>query len=167
MIKPSQQFDDYTTLHSNFAEYYVVINKYIMELYSMPRKFIVETGPVLDRFLREHTVPDVPKSSDNSSMSVLQFISHLDDFTIDTVKLFTEHKTHIAACAGYLKRVTELQTIYGDDETAQYIHESISLTPELVSLHNGLVAIKAKADAMIMRLKKLELKWDGIKIVLE
>jgi hypothetical protein len=167
MNKPSQQFEYYSSLHNDFTEYYTVINRYIMELYSLPRKFIVETGPVLDRFLREHTIPGVPKSTDDSSMTVLQFISHLDDFTMDTIRLFTEHKTHVAACSDYLKKVTRLQASCGEDETEQYMLESINLTPELFNLHKGLIDIKAKADAMIMRLKKLEMKWDGIRIVIE
>lgn len=166
MNNPTHQFDHYSKLHNEFAEYYTVINKYIIELYALPRKFIVQTGPVLDRFLREHTVPGSPRDANNSSMSVLQFIGHLDDFTIDAIKLFTEHKAHVTACAEYLKKVTQLQQSYGEDETAQYMHESVGLTPELFNLHQGLIDIKAKADTMIMRLKKLEMKWDGIRITL-
>lgn len=113
----------------------------------------METGPVLDKFIREHAVPGAPKASHRHSVAVFEFIAHLDDFTTETVKVFKEHMMHVEACKGYLKKVAEME------ESRTTNDDYIRLTPVVLKLHHGLAEIKENADAMISRLEKLQLRW--------
>ncbi|MDB5284473.1 MAG: hypothetical protein JWO06_3548 [Bacteroidota bacterium] len=157
------RYEDYTALHNDFSEAYQVVNKYVLDLYIMPRKFIEETGPALDRFIREYSIPGTPRTHDLSTKSILEFISQVDAFTLDTVNLFNEHKGHVDGCALYMKKVKELERKHDAASMAECADEFLELAPDLLDLHSKLNRIKVQADVMVNRLAKLELRWVRIK----
>ena len=149
----------YKALHDVFTVDYHQINEYILDLYNRPMQFIEETGPPLDRFLREYTLPGAPRPADMPTGAILEFIGQIDEFTGQTVSLFDEHKAHVDECAKYMQKVSVLK-----NNTKSISQEEVEgLTPQLISVHEGLKRIKEKADYMTGKLEKLESRWAFMK----
>jgi hypothetical protein len=161
------RFEYYSNLHNTFNETYASVNLYVMGLYALPRKFIMETGPVLDRFLKEYTVPGAPKNSELSKKAVLEFIGRVDVFTVETIQLFEEHKNHVHNCREYMHKVAQIQGGLAGTTIAERVISYVELTPELLKLHNGILSIQEKAKLMVIRLEKLELGWRRIRTAVE
>ena len=157
------KYEDYSTLHNDFSEDYQEINKYVLGLYAYPKKIIDETAPALDRFIREYSVPGTPRSHDLSTKAIFEFISQVDVFTAETVELFNEHKLHVNCCAAYMKKVVEIEQKQDTNLDAECADDYIKLVPYVLNLRNQLTRLKRKADNMIARLTKLELRWVRIK----
>jgi len=155
----------YNALHDVFTVDYHEINQYVLELYSRPKQFINETGPTLDRFLREYTLPGAPRPADLPTGVILDFIGQIDEFTTETTVLFEEHKTHVGQCARYMEKVTTMknETNYNMEKITP---EMTDITSELVYVHEGLKRIKEKADCMAEKLEKLENRWATMKEVI-
>ena len=152
----------YSALHDVFSADYHVINQYVLDIYMRPKQFIDETGPSLDRFLREYTIPGAPRPAEVPTHTVLEFISQIDEFTAQTTGLFDEHKVHVDMCADYMKKVTLLRE-RSEVMEEEVLPEFTDLTPELLKVHQGLKTIKDKADSMAERLEHLQQRWAGIK----
>ena len=152
----------YNALHDVFTVDYHEINQYILDLYNRPKLFIDETGPPLDRFLREYTLPGAPRPADMPTGVILYFIGQIDEFTAQTAGLFDEHKAHVDECAKYMQKVSRLKkTTKSNFVDTQ--PELSGLTTELINVHEGLKRIKEKADQMAERLQKLEGRWADMK----
>jgi hypothetical protein len=163
----TSRFQYFNQLHSYFSQAYPAVNHYIIDLYALPRNFIMETGPVLDNFIRDYSVPHTPGVGDLSGRAVLEFISEVDKFTRETMVLFEEHKTHVDQCDTYMKKVTQLEQRQQEVGVTKCMPEYIELTPDLIKLNNSLTEIKVKADEMMKRLAGLELRWTGLKPVIQ
>lgn len=163
-MKPSQHDQHYyNALHDVFSVDYHDINQYVLELYSRPKQFIAETGPPLERFLREYTLPGAPGKREIPACSVLDFIGQIDEFTSETVGLFDEHKAYVDQCDRYLQKVTLLRAGQSEGVSDRAEPEFAELTPELLSVHQGLKKIKEKADSMAEKLERLQTRWTTIK----
>jgi len=156
-------YEYYSALHDIFSADYHEINGYVLELYLRPKQFIEETGPPLDRFLREYTMPGVPRLTEVPTTAVLDFISQINEFTTQTTGLFDEHKAYVDMCDKYLQKVSGLRE--KSEVVAEYevIPDYTELTPELIKVHEGLKKIKEKADSMAERLENLQARWAGMK----
>ena len=148
----------FNALHGVFAVDYHDVNQYLLELYVRPKQFIDETGPVLDRFLREYTIPGLPRETAVPTRAVLEFIGQMDEFSSQTTGLFDEHKAYVEECSKYMEKAGSL-----DSNKDEVIIDYLSLTPELIKVHQGLIKIKEKADYMTERLEHLQNRWSGIK----
>ncbi len=155
-------FEYYKALHAEFNEMCPVANQYVIELYARPRKFILETGPMLDRFIREQSMPGTPGSRGFPADHVMDFIGLVDDFTLETIALFNEHKSHVDDCKNYMEKTRKLDINFAHLDYAENDYRRLTL--EVLELHNGLIKIKDRADEMIKRLNALEERWDNIKL---
>ena len=153
----------YNALHDIFSADYHDINQYLLQLYHRPKQFIAETGAPLDRFLREYTLPGAPRSTEVPTSAILEFIGQIDEFANSTVGLFDEHKAHVDQCAQYLLKVSQLKSVEMHGPTSQVAADLTDLTPELITVHEGVRKIKQKADSMKERLDKLENRWTTVK----
>jgi phage gp36-like protein len=160
------QYEYYRCVQHDFNEAYRAINKYVTELYMLPKKFVDNTGPALDRYIKNYYFPEnsVSDNSNNSFSTVVDFINQLDDFTQGTIELFTEHKMHSDRSKAYMQRVSQLKEKNYGKIVSEYAVDYIELTPELTSLHKDLGKLKARADEMVNRLEKLELRWESIRV---
>lgn len=158
-----QSWHYYNALHDIFSVDYHEINQYILDLYNRPKQFIEETGPPLDRFLREYTLPGAPRSAGVSTGAILEFIGQIDEFSCQTAGLFNEHKAHVDQCTKYMQKASQLKTIEKHGPANRVVSELTDLTPELISVHEGLKQIKQKADSMAEKLEKLEARWGDVK----
>ena len=153
----------YNALHDVFSVDYHEINQYVLDLYTRPKQFIAETGPPLDRFLREYTLPGAPRSVEVPTGAVLEFIGQIDEFTTQTVVLFDEHKAYVDQCARYMQKASGLRNSGSDIAADEVLPRLTELTPELISVHEGLKKIKEKADSMAEILARLQARWRFMK----
>lgn len=141
-----------------------MINRYVTDLYLLPKKFVENTGPVLDRYIKEYSFPQTGTRDNTSYNAVLEFIDQLDEFTEGTIELFNEHKIHSDKSKAYQRKVSELNEKCSGRIISEYAIDYIELTPELKELHGGLKRIKQRADNMVEKLEKLELRWESIRV---
>ena len=158
-----RDYRQYSQMHDVFSADYYEINQYVLEIYNRPKQFIEETSAPLDRFLREYTLPGVPRKAEVPTHAVLDFISAVDDFTNQTVGLFNEHKAHVDMCSNYMQKVSLLKEIEQGKHDEEVKLNYLELAPELVQVHEGLKKIKVKADSMAERLDTLQNRWAGMK----
>ena len=153
----------YSALHDIFSADYKEINQYVLEVYTRPKQFIDETSAPLDRFLREYSLPGAPRPKEVPTNVVLDFIGQIDEFTSQTTSLFNEHKEHIDVCTKYMKKVEVLKDIEKGKLVEEVLMNYTELTPELLTVHDGLKKIKEKADSMAERLENLQNRWADMK----
>jgi hypothetical protein len=162
-----RDFRHYSVMHDMFSADYREVNKYVLELYNRPKQFMDETSAPLSRFLREYTIPGMPRQAEVPTRTVLDFISQIDDFAAETVGLFDEHKNHVTMCDQYMKKVALLKESEQSAVEEELRLNFMELAPELVHIQQDLKKIKLKADTMLQRLQNLQNRWDGMKEVLK
>jgi hypothetical protein len=163
MTSTGSRFEYFNTLHNNFSSLYPSVNHRVINLYSRPRNFIMETGPVIDQFLKTYAIPGQPCSQDMQRRDMLQFINQMDDFTNATMYLFELHKVHVARCSIYMDTIANLDAGNNGRLTERKMDAYISLTPQLIELHNGLRELSARAENMKGRLQTLQLRWNDLR----
>ena len=156
------QYEHFRTAQRDFNEAHKLIDRYVKDLYVLPKKFVETTGTALDRYIREYTFPEGSSKNTTSFEAVLEFIDQLDDFTENTVDLLNQHKEHDTRSKAYLKKIEELNQRTNGKVISEFAIDFIELTPELTDLHKGLKQIKTQADAMVDKLERLELRWDKL-----
>lgn len=157
------QYEYFRCIHSDFNTAYKMVNEYVSELYVLPKKLIDNTSPVLNRFISDYNFMPGP-AANASYETVLEFIHQMDEFAEETQLLFVEHKQHNDRSRVYLKKINELNEKNSGRMVSEYAFDYIDLTPELTELHEGLKRIKVKADKMVDKLEKLELRWNTVKV---
>ena len=75
------QYEYYRCVEHDFNEAYKLVNSYVSDLYVLPKKFVEDTGPALDRYIKEYSFADEGKRNTTPFETVLDFINQLDDFT--------------------------------------------------------------------------------------
>ena len=156
------QYEYFRCINHDFNNAYKMVNDYVAELYVLPKRLIDNTAPVLNKFISDYTF-----STDGNNIQfeiVLEFIHQLDEFTAETQTLYKEHKGHTDKSKTFLKKLSELNQKCSGRIVSEYAMEYIDLTPELTELHEGLKRIKCKADKMVEKLEKLELRWKTIRV---
>jgi len=156
MTQQEKAYEQYCNLHRQFMDEYKVISVHVAELYQMPKKFIEENAAAMDRYMAESSVPGSPDSSDGSVRGVKDFIYRIEDFKLQIMGLFFEHRALIEKCSVYMHKVQQLKFTRFNAETEQ---KFIELIPELTSLRFGLKCIEEKAGGMVGRLENVEGKW--------
>lgn len=166
MKKASTPPDSFRKMTLNFYEAYQLVNEYIVELYRLPRKFVEEAEPAMERYMKEYGIPGSPRRNVLSYPEVAAFIDQLDDLTIEVLLLFKQHKSHFGKSAVYMKKVTMKEPVTENSTVAARVSKR-ELINELDMLNVGLMDIKVKADEMISKMEKLELKWFRLKKMLQ
>ena len=164
MMTLEGQYEYYRCIQHDFNEAYKLVNRYVADLYVLPKKLVENTGPALDRYIRDYSFPEKEGKSTTPYVVVLDFIEQLDEFTEGTVGLFKEHKTHSDRSKDFLKKVEELNQKCMGRMVSEYAVDYIELTPELKELQSGLKKIKERADTLVERLENLELRWENVRL---
>lgn len=152
------KYEYYRCMQHDFNEAYKLVNNYVSDLYNLPKSFVDSTGPVLDRYIREYSFAE-PRHESTSFENVMEFIEQLDDFTEKTLELYKQHKIHSDKSKKYLNKVADLNENNCGKIVSEYAVEFVELTPELTKLSHELKQIKERADEMVSKLEKLELRW--------
>lgn len=162
MTTTASRYEYFTVLHNNFKNLYPTVNHRVLNLYNGPKKFILETSPAIDRFLKSYAIPGQPGSMDIQRREMLDFIRQVDQFTRLTVYLFNLHKVHVDRCRDYLEAVSELDALNKGRTGGGKFELYISLTPQLVELHSGLRELNARAEVMDQGLDELKKLWQSL-----
>ena len=159
MTQQENTYDQYCKLHRQFFDEYKVISEHVAQLYQMPKRFIEENASAMDRYMAESSMPGLPADSDGSVRSVKEFIYRIEDFKLQIMGLFFEHRMLIEKCSTYMKKVQELRFAKFNPEIEK---QFIDLIPELTALRFGLKCIQEKATGMAGRLETVEGSWSRI-----
>lgn len=157
------QYEYYRCVQHDFTEASKMVNSYVRDLYVLPKKFVENTGPALDKYIKDYSFAEGSRKSTTSYDAVLDFIDQLDDFTENTQTLYNEHKIHAYKSKVYLQKVESINERTTGKIVSEYAIDFIELTPELKELHASLKKIKSQADQMVDKLEQLELRWDSLR----
>jgi uncharacterized protein YlzI (FlbEa/FlbD family) len=158
------QYEYYRCMQHDFNEAYKLVNRYVADIYMLPKKFVEDTGPTLDNYIKGYSFPAEGDRGNSSFQNVVDFIEQLDEFSENTLKLYNEHKMHADRSKSYLRRIEELNQKNSGKIVSEFAIDYIELTPELTQLHKGLKQIKEKADEMVDKLERLELRWERLRV---
>ncbi len=158
-MQPERPYEHYCNLHREFLDEYRTISARVAALYQMPKKFIEENAIAMDRYMSESSMPGSPDSSGDSVRSVRDFIYRIEDFKLQIMSVFFEHRSLIEKCMAYMKKVQDLKA---NPETAGTEEQYVALIPELASLRFALKCVEEKAGGMIGQLESIEGKWNNI-----
>ena len=157
------QYEYFRCVHHDFNKAYKMVNQYVSELYLLPKKLMDNTAEELNRYISDYKFRKGEKTNDGSYKTIVDFINQMDEFTEETQELYFIHKKHSDKSRMYLKKVEELNEKSEGKIISEYAVEYIGLTNELTQLHESLKKIKSKADEMVDKLERLELRWVNIR----
>ncbi len=156
------KYEYYRCMQHDFNEAYKLVNKYVNDLYVLPKNFVDTTGPILDKYIKEYNANTIGPNLTPMD-TVVEFIDQLDEFTEKTLALFEQHKKHADRSKAYLHKVADLKDKCIGKIVSEYAVDFIELTPELTKLNDELRNIKKRADEMVDRLENLELRWENLR----
>lgn len=159
MIQPEKPYQQYCNLHQEFINEYKTVSVRIAELYKSPKRFIEDNASDMDRFMAESMIPGSPSDMNPGLAGVREFISRIEDFKLQVMGLFFEHRMLIEKCTEYMQKVQ----LFKAEADANYMEEQlVALIPELNALRFKLKCIEEKAGGMMSRLESVESKWNAI-----
>lgn len=159
MIQPEKPYQHYSNLHKQFIDEYKTISLRVSELYKAPKQFIEENAMEMDRFMAESSIPGAPAPNNGATINIREFIYRIEDFKLQMMGLFFEHRALIEKCTAYMQKVHQLRSMGAETDVENKLVEFI---PELTSLRFGLKCIEEKAAGMQSRLESIEGKWNII-----
>src|SRR5690554_6802618 len=106
-IKPTYQ--NYLALHNGFNEEHRQISKQITDLYQLPKDFMEENERAIHDCLSTRKPNDAPHHAESSYNGTRDFLFIVEDFKLQTMELFFEHRVHIDKCTIYVMKVAELK----------------------------------------------------------
>jgi hypothetical protein len=154
-----QQLDTYQrylNLHQDFNQEHKIISKRITDMYQLPKRFMEQNEKAIQKCFSEKAQDGVPHHAELSPSSVRDFLFVVEDFKLQTMELFFEHRVHIDKCTSYIMKVSELQAKYEGEE------EFVKLVPQLDDLRTGLKDLLTKAEVMVVNLDQIEKRWERI-----
>lgn len=158
MIKQEKPYEQFNQLHHQFIDEYKTVSTHVTQLYQLPKQFIEQNAMEMDEYMNQSSIPGPPDSVDSSAIAVKEFIYRIEDFKLQIMSLFFEHRSLIEKCTVYMKKTHEMKANFAPDEKFS------DLIPELTALRFGLKCIEEKAGSMAASLKNIESKWNNIKI---
>jgi hypothetical protein len=162
-LPPENHCDNLQSARGNLDEVCENVSRHFEEIYPLPKKFIEQTAPAVDKYLREFSNPSTHNGNYFVFQAIMGFMQQFDDFALMTNKLFTDYKTNLDEYKAYNLRLSGLNKKNEDamsNESAQKFEE---LTPELMELSNRMKAVKERSEEMVKRLEKIETRWNKIK----
>lgn len=156
-------YNQYLSLHQTFNEEHRTISRQITDLYLLPKKFMEENEKAIQLCLKNRKQETVPHHAELSPFGIRDFLFTVEDFKLQTMELFFEHRLHIDKCTVYVLKVTELQDKFRSKNTPEYEEEFVKLIPQVEELRAGLNNLLVKAKQMAKQLEVIQLRWNKIK----
>jgi hypothetical protein len=157
MLQPKDSYKNYLSLHNEFSEEHRILNKEIIELYVLPKIFIEENESAIRTFVENNSQVDIPGTAELSFRGIRDFLYKVENFKLQTMELFFEHKAYIDSCSEYVKSVAESRQ---GESSKNYME----LIPKVNELRSQLKNLHERAITMAIRLEKIESRWANIRI---
>ena len=158
-------YSNYLQLQQSFNEDYKCINKQILALYQLPKKFIEQNEKNIKEFVKQKSQQNIPHHVELSVCGLRDFAFELEDFKLQTMQLFFEHRGYIDRCTAHMMKLSELKQKSGSFDSSECTVDYLELIPELNGMSIGLKDIWLKARSMAVRLQKIKIRWERIKQV--
>jgi hypothetical protein len=155
-------YQNYLSLHQDFNEEHKSISRQITELYQLPKKFMEENEKAIQTCVAERHPDGTPHHVELSPIGIRDFLFIVEDFKLQTMELFFEHRVHIDKCTVYVMKVNELKAKGKAVDFSETQEEYVQLIPQLEELRSGLNRLLEKAIAMGSRLEAIEARWNKI-----
>jgi hypothetical protein len=161
MQQPTGTYQNYLTLHQDFNEEHRSISRQITDLYQLPKKFMEQNEKAIQQRISESSVDGAPHHVELSPIGIRDFLFIVEDFKLQTMELFFEHRVHIDKCTLYVMKVNELKAknIGSESESRD---QYVELIPQVEELRLGLSKLLEKAVVMAARLETIEARWNRI-----
>ena len=109
-------YQSYLNLHQNFNEEHKSISRQITDLYQLPKNFMEENEKAIQMCLSDRKPSDAPHHVELSYHGMRDFLFIVEDFKLQTMELFFEHRVHIDKCTIYVMKVAEIQEKQAEKE---------------------------------------------------
>jgi hypothetical protein len=155
-------YQHYLTLHQDFNEEHKSISRQITELYQLPKKFMEENEKAIQICISDRNPDGTPHHAELSPIGIRDFLFIVEDFKLQTMEMFFEHRVHIDKCTLYVMKVNELKAKSYDRDPLESQEEYVLLIPQLEELRFGLNRLLDKAVSMASHLESIEARWNRI-----
>jgi hypothetical protein len=162
MQQLKETYQSYLSIHNDFNEEHRSISRQITDLYQLPKKFMEENEKAIQICVSENNSDGAPHHSELSPIGIRDFLFIIEDFKLQTMELFFEHRVHIDKCTMYVLKVNELRSKSQGEEPLERQDEYVQLIPQLGELRTGLSTLLEKAKAMANRLESIQTRWNRI-----
>jgi hypothetical protein len=162
MQQQIETYQQYLTLHNDFNEEHKNISRQITELYQLPKKFMENNQKAIQGCVAERNPNGVPHHVDMSPIGIRDFLFIIEDFKLQTMELFFEHRMHIDKCTMYVMQVNELKAKNTGKDISETKEDYVQLIPQLLEMRAGLNGLLGKAVAMAAHLETIEARWTRI-----
>ena len=162
MQQLKETYQQYLTLHQDFNEEHRNISRQITELYQLPKRFMETNEKAIQACVAERHPDGVPHHAELSPIGIRDFLFIVEDFKLQTMELFFEHRVHIDQCTIYVMKVNELKAQNQGKDISETNEAYVQLIPQVEELRFGLSKLLEKAVAMANQLETLETRWNRI-----
>lgn len=162
-LPPAEQFDSLKAAKHNLDEVYQTVTRHMQEVYPLPKKFIEQTAPVVDKYLKDFSNPGAGNNNYFVFQAIMAFMQQFDDFALMTNQIFTDFRVNSDNYKNYLERLRQLTEQNVTDMSNEPANNLDQLAPELMELSNRLKEVKDRSDEMVRKLEKMEDRWNKIR----
>ena len=159
-MQQQKTYQSYISLHEEFNHEHRILSKRITDMYQLPKEFMEEHEKGIQNCLNGRVQDGAPHHSELSHNGIRDFLFIVEDFKLQTMELFFEHRVHIDKCTIYVMKVSELQNKH--EKSPEYEEECIKLIPQLEELKQGLNNLLSKAEMMVENLEQIKTRWQKI-----
>ena len=162
-LPPEHNFESLQMVRGNLDEVCENVSRHFEQIYPLPTRFIEQTAPAVDKYLREFSNPGAHNGNYFVFQAIMGFMQPFDDFALMTNKLFSDYKNNLDEYKSYTQKLAGLPNVNHTAMTDESAQRYEALTPELLELSNRMKAVKERSDEMVKRLEKIETRWNKIK----
>jgi hypothetical protein len=157
-----EEYNCYRSLHHDFSVSYASLHKHMLDFYPLPKKFIEETGPRIENYVRNYSIKEVNAKKNLSVEMIFYFSGSFSQFAAETVKLFDDYRLLYDESGMYMKRLFKLKESNPGQNPAGSAEEYIEMIPGLNALVGGLKSVEEKVCETEKKLAQLEAEWQSI-----
>lgn len=162
-VPPTNEVENLKAVQHDLQEVYQDVTTRLEEIYPLPKKFIEQTAPAVDKYLKEFSKPSTGNDNYFVFQAIMGFMQQFDDFALMTNKIFTDYKVSADNYKEHEQRIIQLLQENTEDMVNESAKSYQELTPELIELSNRLKSVKERSEEMVKRLERIETRWNKIK----
>lgn len=156
-----EEYEQYIMLHRDFSKTYSQVYKHVMDFYPEPQKFVQETVPEIDTYVKGIAGSAHHPESQGSFQALTYFARNVKELAANANEVFEEYKALHNESGHYIKDIFRLKEKVPDIETNP--NEFTKLIPVLKKLISGFKRIERRTDETAKTLQQLQRDWKKLK----